>query len=242
MKLIAEQTGGKAFFNSNDLKSAVAEAVEDGDSYYTIGFVPSKLDGHYRRIKVNVNDSHCDLAYRKGYYADPSNKPSGRNPGGPNPIDAAALHGAPASTQVIFAARVLPATDPALAGTKMEKGTIGQMAASLKGPLRRYFVDFTVDPTTLMFAAAGDAGGTHQARVEFALMAYDQAGNRVNYVDQGFTVDLNPEHYARTMSHGYRARLALDLPAGQGFLRVVVLDHNTGHTGSLEILLKAAGK
>jgi len=86
LKIIAEATGGKAFVNSNDLKGAVAEAVQDGDSYYTIGFVPSgKLDGRYRRIKVDVDSGHYDLAYRKGYYADPSNKPSGHNPGGSNP-------------------------------------------------------------------------------------------------------------------------------------------------------------
>jgi VWFA-related protein len=241
MKLIAEETGGKAFVNSNDLKGAVAEAVEDGDSYYTIGFVPSgKLDGHHRKLKVDVDSGHYDLAYRNGYYADPSNKPSGHNPGAPNPIDAATLHGAPSSTQVMFAARVLPATDPAFAGMKMDEGAIGAMAAKMKGPLRLYIVDFTVDPTTVTFnPTAGDARG---AQLEFVLTAYDQGGNRVNYLDRGFQINLSPERYTWTLNHGLRARMALDVPAGPAFLRIAVQDLNVGRVGSLEVSLTDAGK
>ncbi len=237
MKLIAEETGGKAFVNSNDLKGAVAEAVEDGDSYYTIGFVPSgKLDGHYRRIKVNVDNGHYDLAYRKGYYADPGNKPSYHNPGEPNPMVAATSHGAPSATQVLFAARVLPATDPAFAGVKMDEKAVGAMAGKMKGPLRLYIVDFTVDPATVTFnSAAEDA---HEAQVEFTLTAYDQGGNRVNYVDKGFQINLNPERYTWTLNHGVHARMALDLPAGPGFLRIAVQDLSAGRAGSLEVPLQ----
>jgi len=236
MKTLAEETGGKAFYNGNDLKDAVAEAVENGDSYYTIGFVPAgKLNGKYRRIKVEIDDGHYDLAYRRGYYADPTNKPSDHNPGVPSPIDEATLHGAPPATQIIFAARVLPATDPAFAKVKMTKGAIGEMAKSLKGPLHRYFVDFTVDPTTVAFNPA--MGGERDAQIEFVLMAYDADGNRVNYLDNGFQISLNAARYAFTMSHGIRAQMALDLPAGAGFLRVAVLDLTTQHAGSLEVPL-----
>ena len=239
MKLIAEETGGKAFFNSNDLKGAVADAMNVGDSYYTIGFVPrGKLDGHYRRIKVDADGGHYDLAYRNGYYADRGNKPSDHNPGGPNLIDAATLHGAPSSTQVIFAARVLPATDPAFADVTMEKGAIGAMASKLKGPLRLYIVDFTVDPTTVTFnSAAGDA---HEAQMEFALTAYDQDGNRVNYMDRSFQINLNPERYTWTLDHGLHARMALDLPMAQSSLRIVVQDLSAGRAGSLEVPIAAA--
>jgi VWFA-related protein len=241
MKIIAEETGGKAFVNSNDLKGALAEAVEDGDSYYTIGFVPSgKLDGHYRRIKVDVDDGHYDLAYRKGYYADPGNKPSGHNPGELNPDEAVTLHGAPSSTQVIFAARVLPATDPAFAGVKMDKSAYGAMVTKMKGPLRLYIVDFTVDPATVTFNSVAD--DAREAQLEFVLTAYDQDGNRVNFVDKGFQINLNPERYKWTLDHGLRARMALDVPAAQTSLRITVQDLNAGRVGSLEVPLQVAAK
>jgi VWFA-related protein len=237
MKTVADETGGRAFYNLDDLKTAVAEAVDNGDSFYTLGFVPrGKLNGQYRRIKVEVDGGHYELSYRKGYYADTPGRPSSHNPGAATPMESAILHGAPDATQVIFAARVLPATDPAFAGIKMAKGVVGEMASSLKGPLRRYFVDFTVDPTTVAFTQAPD--GSHQAQLEFALMGYDPDGNRVNYYGQSFQLDLSAERYASTLRYGVRVRLPLDLPASSDSLRMAVLDETTQHTGSLEIPLR----
>ncbi|HUA97886.1 MAG TPA: VWA domain-containing protein [Terracidiphilus sp.] len=234
MKIVAGQTGGRAFYNTNDLKDAVAEAVDNGDSFYTLGFVPrGRLDGHYRRVKVEVGGGSYDLSYRKGYYADPASKRSSHTPGAAAPLQTALLHGAPGSTQILFAARVLPSTDPAFAAVKMSKDPIGQMVAGLKGPLHRYMVDFTVDPSTVAFPEMPQ--GDHRASLQFVLMAYDPSGNRINYDDRSFQLNLNPQQYAFTLHYGVRARLALDLPAGTGSLRLAVLDLSNEHTGSLEV-------
>src|ERR1700677_1650269 len=40
MEQIAEQTGGQQYVNTNGLKEAVESAVDNGSSYYTIGYVP----------------------------------------------------------------------------------------------------------------------------------------------------------------------------------------------------------
>jgi VWFA-related protein len=49
---MAEQTGGHAFINTNDLSRAVSDVVETGSNYYTIAYSPAntKWDGHYRKI------------------------------------------------------------------------------------------------------------------------------------------------------------------------------------------------
>jgi VWFA-related protein len=236
MKTVAEETGGRAFFNTNDLKGAVGSAIESGDSFYTLAFVPrGKLDGQYRRIKVEIEGSHYELAYRRGYYADSSEKSSNHNPDVLSPEEASLLRGAPDSTQVIFAASVLPADDPEFDRLKKEKGAIGEMASTLKGPLHRYIVQFTVEPDTLTFNSI--PGGLRQARLEFVLMAYSADGNRVNYEDRGFQINLNPDRYAFTMKYGVRGMMALDLPPGQDSLRVAVIDLSNQHTGSLEVPL-----
>lgn len=241
MTTIAEETGGRAFYNRNDLKAAVADAINNGESFYTLGFVPAgKLDGHFRKIKVGLSGGRYELAYRLGYYADPSNRRSEHNRGVEGSSQAAILHGAPDSTQVLFAARVLPATDPEFKGLKMPGDPVGEMASKLKGPLRRYLVDFTVDALTLKFNS--EVGGMREDEVEFVLMAYDASGNRVNYQDHSYVIRLNSERYAWTMAHGLRARMALDLPAGRESLRVAVVDLDTQHTGSLEVPLTIAAK
>ena len=235
MEQIAEQTGGEASVNNNDLKGAVANAVENGASYYTLAFAPGgkKLDGQFRKIAVKVDGGGYALAYRRGYYAEPGNKPSEHNPGVPSDVDSASLHGAPAATQVLFVARVLPSSDPAFQGIAIANAPQGALAASLKGPTQCYLVDLTVDAHGVAFN--NGAGGMHQAQLEFLLMAYDADGKRENYVDRSYAINIKPEEFDQKMNSGIRARLALDLPEGRSFMRVVVQDLIAGHGGSLEV-------
>jgi hypothetical protein len=242
MEQIAAETGGKAFINTNGLKEAVGHAVENGSSYYTVGYVPAAkdFDGQYHKFQVRLDNCDCQLAYRLGFYADPPDKPSNRLPGSASPIVAATLHGAPPSTQVLFQAQVLPTTDPLLQGVKLPDGPAGQMAASLKQPAQRYVVDLTVDGHGLAFNTLPD--GAHQAQMEFALVAYDAEGSRVNYLDRVYAMKIVPEQFERTMAHGIHVRLALDLPPGRGSLRIALHDLNADRAGSLEVPLAVAAK
>ncbi len=246
MQQIAEETGGVASFNNNDLKGAVGNAVDNGSSYYTIAFAPGgkKLDGRFRRIQVRLDNGNYILAYRRGYYADPpennSAKPSEHNQGQASALDSASLHGAPSATQVLFLARVLPSTDPAFQGISMAGAPAGEMGAQLKGPTQRFLVDLTVDAHSLVFN--NDSSGFHQAQVEFVLLAYDADGKRLNYVDRSYAINIKPQEFEEKMNSGIRGRLALDVPAGHQFLRVAVQDLLAGHAGSLEVPLNVIAK
>ena len=237
MQQIAQQTGGTAYINDNDLKGAVTSAVENGASFYTVAFNPGvkKLDGRFRRIQVKLDGGSYTLSYRRGYYADASSKLSNHNPGTARPLDSAALHGAPSATEVLLVARVLPSTAPEYQGISISSAPAGEMAAALAGVTKRYLVDMTVDPHTLAFE--NESGGVHQAQLEFLLMAFDRDGKRVNYVDRSYAINIKPEEYAERMKSGVRGRLALDLPTGDLSLRLVVEDLVAGHAGSLEVPL-----
>jgi VWFA-related protein len=241
MLQLADQTGGQAYVNTNGLKEAVAHAVENGSSYYTIGYIPTAKDfnGEYRKIQVRLDSGCCQLAYRQGYYADPQDKPSANLPAPANPLTAATLHGAPPATQILFQARVLPAADPVFQGAKLPD-TAGEMAAKLKKPAHRYVVDLIVDARALAFDDLPD--GAHQARMEFALVAYDAEGNRVNYLNPSYAMKIQPSQFAQTRASGIRVRFALDLPAGQVSLRIAVHDMGSGRAGSFEVPLAIAAK
>jgi len=236
---IAQMTGGR-YFNTTDLKEALAGAIDNGSSYYTISYVPSgKLDGKFRDLKVRLDGARYDLSYRRGYYADAPDKPSPRNPGEASPIMAAAAPGAPEATQIQFKARVLLATDPMLKGSKLPDGPAGAMSAGLKGPLNRYIVDLTVDARGLSFAEMPDGG--RQASIEFVLVGYDGQANRVNYMDSTGKLNLNSAQLERLMKEGFSERLALDLPPRQIALRIVVYDRTAARAGSLEVPLEKDG-
>ena len=242
MEQIAAETGGVAYLNTNGLKEAVASAVENGSSYYTLGYVPSaaQLDGKFHTIQIRVDNSNYKLACRSGYFADPPNKSSAGLSGSTSLVAAATLHGSPPSTEVLFQARVLAATDPAFQGTKFSEAPAGEMSASLKAPIQRAIVDLTVDAHGVAFDEIPD--GAHQARLEFVLVAYDPDGKRLNYFDRGFAMKVLPGQFTQTMTNGLRVRLALDLPAGQDFLRIAVHDLAADRAGSLEVPVSVASK
>ncbi|MGD0730841.1 MAG: VWA domain-containing protein [Terracidiphilus sp.] len=239
---IAEQTGGQANWDTNDLADAVAKAVENGASYYAVGYVPAakKLDGQYHKIQLRVDYPGYKLAYRRGYYADPLDKPSAHSPGTTSMLMAATMFGAPPATEIQFQARILAQDNPQFQGASFEKVPAGAMAATLKPPTHTYVVDMHIDPHGFTFDQLPD--GSHQSNIEVVLVAYDTEGKRVNYLDRGYTITIKPERFAQTMANGIPVRLNLDLPAGQIALRVAVNDLTGGRTGSIEIPLAVADK
>lgn len=67
---IANDTGGKAFLDSNDFSKAYAKVQADSETYYVLGYRSSNpnQDGHFRRIQVKLNRPGVKLEYRLGYY------------------------------------------------------------------------------------------------------------------------------------------------------------------------------
>jgi VWFA-related protein len=71
LSTLAADTGGKAFFDTNDFGGVFSQVQKDSSAYYVLGFTsanPAK-DGRYRRLRVTVNKSEVKLEYRPGYYA-----------------------------------------------------------------------------------------------------------------------------------------------------------------------------
>ena len=68
---LASDTGGKAFFDSNDLAPAFQQVQHDTEAYYIVGFRSTNTarDGSYRRLTVKLNRADLKLEYRPGYYA-----------------------------------------------------------------------------------------------------------------------------------------------------------------------------
>lgn len=71
LETVAEATGGKAFYNTNGFKDAIAEVVSTSSNYYTISYAPAnqKWDGQFRKIKVTVDRPGVHVQHREGYYA-----------------------------------------------------------------------------------------------------------------------------------------------------------------------------
>jgi hypothetical protein len=68
---MAEDTGGRAFFDSNSFGQVFDRVVRDTSAYYVLGYSSTNAnrDGRFRRIKVKLRRSDAKLEYRSGYYA-----------------------------------------------------------------------------------------------------------------------------------------------------------------------------
>jgi VWFA-related protein len=68
---LSSDTGGKAFFDSNDFAPAFQQVQHDTEAYYIVGFHSTNTarDGSYRHLTVKVNRNDVKIDYRPGYYA-----------------------------------------------------------------------------------------------------------------------------------------------------------------------------
>ena len=71
LSTLASDTGGKAFFDSNDFGAVFSQVQKDSSAYYVLGFTSTNglKDGKFRRLKVQLNRPDLKLDYRSGYYA-----------------------------------------------------------------------------------------------------------------------------------------------------------------------------
>jgi VWFA-related protein len=247
MSTIAAETGGHAYMNGNGLKEAVEKIVAEGSSYYALSYVPPEETGgkhgaEFHKIEVKVEGSKYQLAYRQGYYSDVRSKAADSSGGVPGPMTAAAVLGAPPSTQILFQVRALPLGDPELTGPLPGNAPAGDKAASLKGGAHRFIVDLSVDPKSLTFAEGAD--GRLRTQLDCALVIYDGEGKPVNSLGRSFDLHLSPEQYQQLLAAGGTVpmRLAMGLPAGDSVLRIVLHEPVSARTGSLEIPVRVAGK
>jgi VWFA-related protein len=233
MEELAADTGGKAFYNTNDLNAALDHAITDGSHYYTLVYSPTnkKMDGNYRRVEVKVPGEKVQLSYRRGYNADDTL--ASANKSNPNPLQPLLVHGLPASTQILFAARVVPA-----APQPAPNAPLAGRNPKLARPVRRYSVDLMIRWTDVKLDEASD--GKHTGQIEVELLAYDHAGHTVNWTGGTQSMSLDPTLFASIQRSGVPAHLEIDLPSNEDIdLEAGVYDWGTGKAGTLEIPLAA---
>ena len=240
MDVLAWETGGEAYYNTNGFNEALDHVLENGTHYYTLTYSPTnrKMDGQYRRIEVKLTAGKYRLAYRRGYYAtDIQTKPA--TPAQPkgDPLRPLMDHGTPDSTEIFYTMRVVPASvQPANLQPGKSSGRAGDNE-NLKGAITRYTVTFTLSPEHLTLDPSPD--GVRHGNVEATLLAYDRDGNPLNWMVRMLQFRIPPEHYAQVQANGIGFNLDIDVPGAALYVRSGVYDLGSNKAGTLEIPLAA---
>ena len=239
MQTIAHETGGRAYYNTNDLTGSMMEAFNDGSNYYSLSYVPTdqKWDGQFRKIRLEVDRSETKLYYRQGYYAEEPDKLKHSFPSPDPTMKSAMLRGSPTVSQITFQAkvkpeggvRIIPASAPAL------KSREDKTVPHLTGPVVHYSIEYSIVPSQIQFYSSA---GLYRGRLAFSAIAYDADGKMLNSDVGTFAVPLNAEVYAAVQRDALHIRAGIDLPPGKVFLRLGVHDLTTDKTGAFEIPLE----
>jgi VWFA-related protein len=213
MNDLAERTGGRAYYNTNNIEGAVRRSMEDGSTYYTLGYYPENKvwDGKFRRITVKVARPGIKLHYRAGYFAvEPQSYAKLDAAQKSDDLARAMSLNFPVSTALLFQAMVVPA------------------AAENKNKVQ---VNYAVDPRGLAFESGND--GLQHASVDCAVIVYSVKGETVQALSNTMVAALKPEEYKRVMQKSFPCRQSLDLAPGQYLFRLGVRDSRTGLIGTL---------
>ncbi len=209
MATLSSETGGKAFFDSNDFAPAFAQVQDDTSAYYAIGFRSTNpaRDGKYRRLTVKVDRPGVKLEYRKGYFAPADFK-----------------HTAHQDREQELEDQLesdMPATDMAV--------YLDAMYFRLND--NRYYVPVSllVPGSQIPFVKGGDKD---KATLDILGEVIDEVKRPIGRVRQ--TVPLKLDSSLRARQKNIEYTTSFNLPPGKYHLKFVVRENQTGRMGSFE--------
>jgi VWFA-related protein len=204
----ADMTGGKAFYNTNDVAGSFKRAADDGSSYYMLSYYLDTRNTKpgWRKLQVKLDRKDVEIRARTGFFVTNATM----NPMLSRDLDMAnALHSPVEGTGVpVTIEWVTVASD----GDKKKAVFMAHMPAG-----------------SLSF----DPAGRDQLNFDFAAMAFDKSGKEAGQSIQRFTRPVPPEQLASVKANGIGFRNALELGPGKYTVRFVVRDNVTGKVGSV---------
>jgi VWFA-related protein len=221
MKEMAERTGGKAFYNRNDIDGAMRRSIEDGSTYYTLAYYPENKtwNGKFRKIQIRSQRPGIQLRYRLGYYA----------------VDPKSFAEQSPKEQARAFGDALNPDSPLSTGLPFEAGVVPPSARTAN----KVLINFAVDAHAISFESTAD--GLQQASVECVAQAYSAEGKLIKTQASASNDALRMETFKSVMQQNrLRCQVLMDLPAGRYRLRLGVRDNRTGLLGTANAHLTVA--
>ncbi len=207
MATLSNDTGGKAFFDSNDFAPAFAQVQKDTSAYYAIGFHSTNpaRDGKYRKLTIKINKPGIKIEYRPGYYAPADFQHSGKED---RERELEEQLGSD-----------LPATDMA----------IYMDAMYFRLDDNRYYVPVSliVPGSQIPFVKGSDKD---KATLDIIGAVIDEAKRPIGRARETVKLNLDSAQQARQKNIQYNT--SFNLPPGKYQIKFLVRENQTGHMGS----------
>lgn len=212
MQDMADETGGRAFVNTNDLTGAIRKVVEESAVTYTLGFYLelSSLDGKFHELKVQVKRSGLNVHYPKGYFA---------------------LKDAPATQDErhnSFLAAIRTPLDSSAIPLEVKVDRVNQPAPNSLS----LFGSIGIHDLQLV-----QSGEIRVGALDITVIEQDQTGKVLRESANRINLRFTEGQYSAVLNSGITFRKSVQPRAGVTTLRVLVQDPSTAVIGSLIIPL-----
>jgi VWFA-related protein len=212
MEQMADDTGGRAFVNSNDLTGVIREVVENSAATYTLGFYldAGAADGKFHKLRVEVKRTGLSMTYPKGYFAFkdvPATQDESRN------SFLAAIRSPLDSSAIPLEVKVDSAGQSATRSLQIA-GTVGIKGIPLaqNGAMRRGILDvYTIEQ--------------------------DDQGNVLHQTNNRLNLNLTEQQYQADLQSGVLFHKSVEPGKATTVLRVLVQLAGTAEVGSVIIPL-----
>jgi hypothetical protein len=214
---ISDRTGGRAFFNRNDLQTGIRRALDDSQFTYTLAYYPThnRWKGEWRKIQVQVSRPRVTLLARPGYFAMPDATPVSPK----NRFEFLSEIAASPVDSTELPLRVHLAASQAAEGSRMNAQVHLDVAPLLK-------------PQT---------NGHSIGNFEVMFMQVGEKGKLLEATQRDVDADLTPEEYAEVAKNGWDLPAELKFMPGAEYLCVILHDKSSEAVGSVRIPLAGYG-
>jgi VWFA-related protein len=209
---LANDTGGRAFFDMNDLSEVFRKLKGENSSYYMLGYLSSNRarDGRWRNVHVQINVPGAKVRYREGYYAP-------KNYGVASPEDR--------ERQLLEAIRSdAPRVDFPIA---LETSYFRISNTNLFVPIAA-----KLGTSELRWASKR---GRRQATFDFAAEVRERVSNRVvSALRDTISISLDGDRFEQLQRHPLLYQGGMVLGPGSYRLKFVARENETGRLGMFE--------
>jgi VWFA-related protein len=207
MEELSSRTGGRAYYNTNDLKNAIRDAVSDARVTYSIGFYPEheNYDGKFHKLTLKVDRGDINVRYRKGYL-DMAQSPQDDR------ARKSELHDAVWSPLEASAVPLIAQLKPTGPGAWEVYVRVDRRGVSLEPNHDRW-----------------------QGKLDVLFVQKNEQGREFDGVDNTITLNALKPTYDRIVSEGIVFHQSVQQNTQASLLRIVVRDAASGNIGTVTV-------
>jgi VWFA-related protein len=212
MDALADGTGGKAFYNTNDISGSMQRAIEDSRVTYEIGYYPAevKWDGSFHAITVQVKRPEVEVRARKGYFALPETVPSTEEVKG-----------------IVSSAVVSPLESSGL-------NLAVRLKAAKQGNALVVTAMIFFDPRAMQFEARD---GHYSGAANLVVAQLNEKNQIVSSEQQAFPLNFGTSQYEQFLRQQVELTQEIKVVPGVERVRVVLCDGLSGKVGTVTVPL-----